>query len=253
MKKHIPNFITLLNLLSGLVAIIFALKGDLAFASFFILLGILFDFFDGFAARLLNVSGELGKQLDSLADATTSGAAPAMIMYKLLEQSQEQTAWYQEFSSAVGSWLPTDDTAIYYFPFIGLLIALAAVYRLAKFNIDTRQTSSFIGLPTPAAALIIAALPLIQVYSDNALALNLTQNKFVLIGITIFLSVLMNTELPLFSLKFKNYAFKDNVFVYLFLIISIILIVLFQFVAIPLIITLYIIMSAIMNLTKANN
>lgn len=250
MKKHIPNLITLLNLFSGLVAVIFALKGDLAFASFFILLGIIFDFFDGFAARLLNVSGELGKQLDSLADAVTSGVAPAMIMFKLLEQSQEQTTWYQEFSSNVGSWLPTDDKTFYFFPFIGLLIAIAAVYRLAKFNIDTRQSNSFIGLPTPATALVITAIPLIQTYSNYSFALDLTQNKYILVGITLLLSILMNVELPLFSLKFKNYSFKDNVIVYIFLIISLLFIILFQFIAIPLIIAIYIIISLILNLIK---
>lgn len=250
MKKHIPNLITLLNLFSGLVAVIFALKGDLAFASFFILLGIIFDFFDGFAARLLNVLGELGKQLDSLADAVTSGVAPAMIMFKLLEQSQEQTTWYQEFSSNVGSWLPTDDKTFYFFPFIGLLIAVAAVYRLAKFNIDTRQSNSFIGLPTPATALVITAIPLIQTYSNYSFALDLTQNKYILVGITLLLSILMNVELPLFSLKFKNYSFKDNVIVYIFLIISLLFIILFQFIAIPLIIAIYIIISLILNLIK---
>ena len=253
MKKHIPNFITLLNLFSGLIAIIFALKGDLALASFFILLGIVFDFFDGFAARTLKVSGELGKQLDSLADLVTSGVAPAMIMYKLLEKSQEETTWYQEFSSTIGSWLPTDDNTIYFFPFIGLLFALAAAYRLANFNIDERQTSSFIGLPTPAATLVIAALPLIQVYSSNATALNLINHKFVLIGITIALSLLMNTELALFSLKFKNFSLKDNWFVYLFLLLSIILLVTLQFVAIPLIIAVYILLSIGMNFSKKDS
>ncbi len=248
MKKHIPNFITLLNLFSGLVAVIFALKGELTLASFFILLGIIFDFFDGFAARLLDVSGELGKQLDSLADAVTSGVAPAMIMYKLLETSQEQTAWYSKFSSTIGSWLPAEENTIYFFPFIGLLIAIASVYRLANFNIDTRQSSSFIGLPTPAATMVIAALPLIQTYSTNLLAIQLTQNKYTLIGLTIILSFLMNAELPLFSLKFKNYSFKDNKTVYLFLGLSLLLIALLQFVAIPLIIGLYILMSLILNL-----
>ena len=239
-----------MNLFSGLIAVIFALKGDLALASFFILLGIIFDFFDGFAARILNVSGELGKQLDSLADAVTSGVAPAMIMYKLLEQSQNQTEWYQDFSRTVGSWIPTDDKTIYFFPFIGLLIAIAAVYRLANFNIDTRQSNSFIGVPTPAMTMVIAALPLIIVYSDIDVAVNLAQNKYVLIAITIIFSVLMNAELPLFSLKFKNFSLKDNLLVYTFLIVSIILIVLLHFVAIPIIIVIYILLSLMMNLFK---
>ncbi len=251
-KKHIPNFITLLNLLSGLIAVIFALKGDLALAAFFILLGIIFDFFDGFAARILNVSGELGKQLDSLADMVTSGVAPAMIMYKLLEKSQENSVWYQKISSTVGSWVPTDDQTVYFFPFIGLLIAIGAAYRLATFNIDTRQTNSFIGLPTPAMSLVISSIPLIQIYSSNSFAITLTSNKLLLIILTITLSLLMNVNLPLFSLKLKNLSLKNNAIVYLFLAISLTLIITLQFIAIPLIIFLYIILSIIQNLLTKN-
>ncbi|MEE9349565.1 MAG: CDP-alcohol phosphatidyltransferase family protein [Flavobacteriaceae bacterium] len=247
MKKHIPNFITLLNLLSGLIAVILALKGELTLASLFILLGILFDFFDGFAARLLNVSGELGKQLDSLADLVTSGVAPAMIMYKLLSQSQSHTNWYQDFSCTIGSWASEHNNTIYFFPFIGMLLAIAAAYRLANFNIDERQTSSFIGLPTPAMSLFIAAIPLILMYSNNVLAKNVFLNKYVLIGITIILSLLMNANISLFSLKFKNYSFKDNAFVYLFLIASLLLLLIFKFVAIPIIITIYVVFSLVQN------
>ena len=247
-KKHIPNLITLLNLFSGLVAVIFALKGDLTFAAFFVLLGIFFDFFDGFFARLLNVSGELGKQLDSLADMVTSGVAPGVIMYKLLESSQEGNLWYDKLSCTVGSWAPVDEKTIYLFPFIGLLITLAAAYRLANFNIDERQTSSFIGLPTPAMALVIISLPLIQMYSNNEFAINLIQNKYILIAITVIGSILMNANIPLFSLKFKNFGFKDNAIVYLFLLISIVLLILLKFVAIPLIILIYVVLSIIQSL-----
>ncbi len=236
-----------MNLLSGLIAVILALKGELTLASLFILLGILFDFFDGFAARLLNVSGELGKQLDSLADLVTSGVAPAMIMYKLLSQSQSHTNWYQDFSCTIGSWASEHNNTIYFFPFIGMLLAIAAAYRLANFNIDERQTSSFIGLPTPAMSLFIAAIPLILMYSNNVLAKNVFLNKYVLIGITIILSLLMNANISLFSLKFKNYSFKDNAFVYLFLIASLLLLLIFKFVAIPIIITIYVVFSLVQN------
>jgi len=246
-KKHIPNLITLSNLFSGLIAVIFALKGELAFASFFILLGIIFDFFDGFVARLLKVSGELGKQLDSMADLVTSGVAPAMIMYKLLEKSQNQTEWYQEFSSTIGSWVPTTNNTIYFFPFLGLLIALASAYRLANFNIDTRQSNSFIGVPTPAMTMVIASLPLIIAYSNIEIAVNLAQNKYVLIAITIIFSLLMNAELPLFALKFKNFGIKDNILVYSFLALSILLLLFLQFVSIPIIIVIYVLLSLIMN------
>ncbi len=228
------------------------MKGELTLAAFFILLGILFDFFDGFVARLLDVSGELGKQLDSLSDAVTSGAAPAMIMYKLLERSQGGTQWFQDLSCTIGSWVPTDDKTIYFFPFFGLLLAIASVYRLANFNIDDRQTSSFIGLPTPAMALFVASIPLIMKYSDNLTALNVFQNKYILIAVTIIFSLLMNANIPLFSLKFKNYSFKGNEIVYIFLLISVVLLILLKFVAIPIIILLYVLMSVIQNVISKN-
>lgn len=234
-----------MNLLSGLIAVIFAIKGDITFAAFFALLGIFFDFFDGFFARLLNVSGELGKQLDSLADMVTSGVAPAIIMYKLLESTQDSTLFI-----TVGSWIPVDDKTIYLLPFFGLLLALAAAYRLANFNIDTRQTSSFIGLPTPAMTLVIVSLPLIQTYSNQLFALELIQNKYVLISLTVLLSYLMNANIPLFSLKFKNFGLKDNLIVYIFLLVCILLLVFLQFVAIPLIILIYVILSVIQNVSS---
>lgn len=196
------------------------------------------------------MQGELGKQLDSLADMVTSGVAPAVIMFKLLESSQENNLWYSNFSYTVGSWVPIDEKTIYFFPYIGLLIALAAAYRLANFNIDERQTSSFIGLPTPAMALLVVSLPLIQQYSNNNVALDLIHNKYVLIAITIFGSIIMNANIPLFSLKFKNFNFKDNSFVYLFLLLSILLIVLVKFVAIPLVILIYVLLSIVQNLIK---
>ncbi len=238
----------MLNLLSGLIAVIFAVKGDLTLAAFFVLLGIFFDFFDGFFARILNVSGELGKQLDSLADMVTSGVAPAIIMYKLLESTQGNTS-----SFTVVSWISTDDKTIYLLPFFGLLLALAAAYRLANFNMDTRQTSSFIGLPTPAMALVIVSLPLIVSFSNYEIALNLIQNKYVLITITLILSYLMNANIPLFSLKFKNFGLKDNLVVYIFLLVCVLLLVFLQFVAIPLIILIYVVLSVVQNLIPTKN
>ena len=243
-KKHIPNLITLANLFSGLVAIVFALKGDLVLASFFILLGIFFDFFDGFFARLLNVSGELGKQLDSLADMVTSGVAPAMIMYKLLENAND-TNLIPNPKAMVGSWIPTDDHTIYLMPFFAFLLALGAAYRLANFNIDSRQTSSFIGIPTPAMALVVLAIPLILNFSDIEIAIRFFENRYVLITLTIILSFLMNANIALFSLKFKNFSFKENKTVFLFLLLSILLLIVLQFVAIPIIILLYVLVSVL--------
>lgn len=241
-KKHIPNLITLANLFSGLTATMFAVKGDLTFAAFFILLGVFFDFFDGFFARLLKVSGDLGKQLDSLADMVTSGVAPAMIMYKLLESSDKSSV-FENSKAIVGSWVPLEDNTIYLVPFFGFILALGAAYRLANFNIDERQTNKFIGLPTPAMALVVLSIPLILQYSTNDIAKHFLKNSYILLVLTFLLTFLMNVNVELFSLKFKNYTFKDNKIVYIFLLISIALLVILQFVAIPIIIFLYVLLS----------
>jgi len=233
-----------------LIAVILAVKGELTLAAFFVLLGIFFDFFDGLVARSLSVSGELGKQLDSLADMVTSGVVPGIVMYKLLETSQNHTQWFSDLSCTVGSWAPTDDKTFYFFPFLGLILTLAAAYRLANFNIDDRQTSSFIGLPTPALALLVISLPLIQQYSTNTYALALTNNKLVLISIIVIGSILMNANIPLFSLKFKIFSFRENALVYVFLLISLILLISLKFVAVPLIILIYVLLSVVRNLAK---
>ena len=235
-KKSIPNILTLLNLLSGTIAVIFAVQGNLVLAAYLVFLGIFFDFFDGFAARLLNVQGELGKQLDSLADVVTSGVVPGIVMYQLLKTKNT----IEIFNTEIVSW-ETKNTEI--LPFVGLLITLAAAYRLAKFNIDERQTSSFIGLPTPAASLVVLSLPLILEFSNFEFALTVVQNNWFLVILTLVLSFLMNAEIPLFSLKFKDYSWKNNKVKFIFLIITVVLIAVFQFIAIPLVILLYIFLS----------
>ncbi|REE81947.1 CDP-diacylglycerol--serine O-phosphatidyltransferase [Lutibacter oceani] len=236
LKKQIPNILTLLNLLSGTIAVIFAVNNELELAAYLVFLGIFFDFFDGFAARLLNVQGELGKQLDSLADVVTSGVVPGIVMYKLLQTKNS----IELFNTEIVSWKSQEVELV---PFFGLLITLAAAYRLAKFNIDERQTSSFIGLPTPAAALVVLSLPLIINYSSFDFATNLIEDKWFLIGITVVLSILMNAEIPLFSLKFKDYSWKKNKVKYVFLILTVVLVIGLQFIAIPLVILLYILLS----------
>ncbi|WP_299048841.1 CDP-alcohol phosphatidyltransferase family protein [uncultured Polaribacter sp.] len=231
-KRHIPNLLTLGNLFSGTVASIFAVQGDYILAAFLVSLGIFFDFFDGFAARLLNVSGELGKQLDSLADMVTSGVVPGIIMYKLLIEA-----------NIVNFSIPT------YVPFLGLLLTLGACYRLANFNIDTRQSDSFIGLPTPAMSLFIVSLPLIQEYSKITVAKALIENTYFLLGTTLALTYVMNAEIILFSLKFKEYSIKNNVVKYLFLILSVVMIVSLHYLSIPLIIVAYLVLSLMNNKT----
>ena len=236
MKKHIPNLITLGNLLCGTVATILAVEGDLIYAGLFVVLGIIFDFFDGFAARLLKVSGELGKQLDSLADMVTSGVVPGIVMLQLLSEEPFNVYLFTE-----GFTLAT------FTSLLGLLLTLGAGYRLAKFNIDTRQSESFIGLPTPAMSLFVISLPLILEYGTIEFVENIIRSKYFLIGVTVLLTYLMNAEIPLFSLKFKEYAIKNNVIKYLFLLISLVMLLTLQFVSIPLIITFYVCLSVVSN------
>jgi CDP-diacylglycerol--serine O-phosphatidyltransferase len=230
----IPNYLTLGNLFSGTVAAIFAVEGDFKTTAIFVLVGIIFDFFDGFVARLLKVSGELGKQLDSLADMVTSGVVPGIIMFKLI---QNNLITDNLFEAKTGRILDVQ--------LIGLILTLGACYRLARFNLDTRQTDSFIGLPTPAMCLFVVSLPLIQMNTEIVFVKDLISNNYFLIALTWVLSFLMNAEMHLFSLKFKEYSFKNNYIKYIFLLASVLLIFTLNFLAVPLIIILYIILSVV--------
>lgn len=245
MKKHIPNLLTLGNLFCGTIAAIFAVSYNFEIAAIFVVLGIFFDFFDGFAARLLNVSGELGKQLDSLADMVTSGVVPGIIMFNLLSSGNDYGFSFYESENFTASAFNLSSTQ-----FIGLLLTLGACYRLAKFNIDTRQSDSFIGLPTPAMSLFVISLPLIQANTDIEFVENLISNNYFLIAVTLLLTYLMNAELPLFSLKFKEYSIKNNIVKYLFLLISLLIIIFLQYISIPLIITIYVLLSIASNYGK---
>ena len=237
MKKHIPNTITGLNLFSGCLAIYMATEGELVSAAFFILLAALFDFFDGMAARLLKVSSPIGKELDSLADVISFGAAPAFLALMLLKGDQAVKFWH-------------------FFPFI---IAVFSALRLAKFNLDERQTDSFIGLPTPANALFWMSIPLINMQvAENPTEIGVfinqvIHNEYFILVSALLLSLLLVAELPLFSLKFKNLKWKENSFRFILLGISIMLIVAFYFIAIPFILILYLILSVIHNRTVSKN
>ena len=237
-KKHIPNTITLLNLLAGLLALIHAFNGNYNEAFSLVCLGIFFDFWDGFFARIWNVQSSIGLQLDSLADMVTSGVVPGLVMYKMLGDIQENQSQYNL----------TEDT---YFmgivPYLGFLITLASCYRLAKFNVDTRQTDSFIGLPTPANALLIMSIPMIQFHSEFEGLVDALSNPYVLVGITALSAYLLNAEIPLFSLKVKNFSWEKYKMQVVFLIISVVLIALLEFIAIPIIILLYVILSVVNN------
>ena len=240
MIKQIPNIITSLNLLCGCVAIMFAVSGDLVSASFFAFAGIFLDFFDGLAARVLNAQGQVGLQLDSLADVVTSGVLPAIVMVQLLSEALTGTSLD---ISAIFSDTANSASIESYLPFIGLLIAVASGYRLAKFNVDTRQTTSFIGLPVPANTLLILSLPLIISFQASQQITEVILTPWFLIIITLVSCVLLNAEIPLFGLKFKTWNFKDNAVRYLFLIASILLLVVLKFIAIPIIIFSYILVS----------
>ena len=235
-KKHIPNYLTLGNLFCGTIATIFAVKGFYNSAALFVMLGIIFDFFDGFVARLLKVSGELGKQLDSLADVVTSGVVPGIIMASMIQNNLLAVS-----TDASDDYL---DISL-----IGLILTLGACYRLAKFNLDARQSDSFIGLPTPAMSLFVISLPLIQQYSDFEIAKEIVSNNYCLIVITLVLTYFMNAEIPLFSLKFKDYSIKNNLVKYLFLLVSLILILTLTYSSLPIIILTYILFSMIYNIT----
>ena len=215
-KKHIPNFITCLNLFSGCVAVYLAFKGNFQGALIAILLAAAFDFFDGFAARLLKAYSPMGKELDSLADVISFGMAPGAMVFSLLS---------------------TLDICVY-LPFVGFLIPVFSGLRLAKFNIDDRQTSSFLGLPVPANALFWAGL----VFSFSAFFL---ANYWLLIILICLFCYFLVSEIPMFSLKFKNIKWKDNSWQFVFLAVCCCLLIFLKLDAFAPIIGCYIIISII--------
>ena len=241
MKKQIPNLITVLNLLCGCLAILYVVSGDLVISSFLVIAGMFFDFFDGLVARLLHVQSKLGVQLDSLADMVSFGVVPGLMMFQLLNKSlmpQELRTGFEATETLKGF-----EPGMSFIPFIGMLIIIASAYRLAKFNIDTRQSDNFIGLPTPANTLLIVSLPLIFQYQYSPFLERVIFSHWFLIALTIVSSLLLNAEIKLFSLKFKSLNFNSNQVRYIFLALSIAAIIAIKFIAIPFIIIIYIIVS----------
>lgn len=244
LKQHVPNVITLLNLLCGTIATVFAVQGNLVMAAVFVGLGIFFDFFDGLAARVLNVKSELGLQLDSLADVVTSGVVPGIIMFQLFLKALPVT------TETTTDWEAGNDLLEWNFPvlaLVGFLITLASGYRLAKFNIDERQTDSFIGLPTPANALLIISLPLILIFQPHPQLLEIILNEWFLVGLTLVSAFMLNAEVPLFALKFNNWSFGENKIRYFFIVFCVLLLVFLHFAAIPVIIVSYVLLSLFTN------
>lgn len=216
MKKHLPNFLTCCNLFCGCLGIVFLLEDKGIPAAYFVWAACVFDFFDGFAARMLKATSPIGKELDSLADMVSFGVLPSLVMYKLIGASTASDA----------------------LPYIGFLIAVFSALRLAIFNIDETQHDSFRGLNTPANTLFITSLPLIS----NSIGDFLYQT-WVLIAITTVFSFLLVSRIEIFALKFKNFSWAENKLRFTFIILSVLLLAVFQLVAIPLIIILYIALS----------
>lgn len=213
-KKHIPNTLTLSNLTCGCIGIIACMKGDLITASYMIWLAAIFDFLDGFVARLLKVSSPIGKELDSLADMVTFGVLPAFILFSL------QT-----------------DLTTSYLPYVSISVALFSALRLAKFNVDTNQSNGFIGMPTPATAFFVSGLA----FWSPGSALVSSSTSIVIISIV--LSLLMVAPFPMLALKFNDYSIKNNISRYLLIVVSIALIIIFKQQSFPIIIGFYVALS----------
>lgn len=226
-KKHIPNAITLGNLFCGCIAVVFAFQEQYEMAFLLVCVGIFLDFFDGFLARRLGVSGQLGLQLDSLADMVTSGLTPGIVMFKLFASG---SGWNQH-------WIP----------WLGFLITLGSCYRLANFNIDTRQTNSFIGLPTPANALFIMSLPLVKYSDDSFLVFEIVTDHGILLAITLLSTYLLNAEIPLFSLKIKNFKPSENALQFFFIGMAIFEVATLGYLGFPMVIISYIVLSILNN------
>ncbi|HHT53176.1 MAG: CDP-alcohol phosphatidyltransferase family protein [Bacteroidales bacterium] len=225
MKRQIPNILTCFNLLTGTVAILLALRDQTEIASLLLIVAAIFDFLDGFSARLLNAHSVIGPDLDSLADLVSFGVAPAMIIF----------VWSESCFLNLPPYLQTD--WIYFLRYIIFLTPVLSAVRLAKFNHDERQKEAFIGLATPANAFFLGFIP----YAADELSL--LGNYWVVLGLALLFSLLLVANIRMFSLKFNNFKFKDNVVRYIFLFLSLILLILFQLGSFPVIILMYILIS----------
>ena len=224
MKRHFPNFLTCCNLLCGCFGIVFVLEGRDLPAAYFVWLAGVFDFFDGFAARMLKVSSSIGKELDSLADVISFGLLPSLVMYKLISSSSDSQI----------------------LPYVAFIIAIFSALRLAIFNVDETQRDSFRGLNTPANTIFITSLPLL--YEDVGRWL---YQPPVLVGITLLFSFLLVSRIEFFAFKFKSFRWEDNQMRFTFLIVSVLLLIILQFTAIPIIIILYIVLSLLNNMSSS--
>jgi CDP-diacylglycerol--serine O-phosphatidyltransferase len=236
--KSIPNVLTSLNLAFGFFAIAFALNTNTLYtAPFLIFIAAIFDFCDGFAARIFKAQSEFGKQLDSLADVVSFGVAPGILVYQLFSLMSVRLIIVNHFPLVI-------------IMALSALIPVFSALRLAKFNLDERQTDHFIGLPTPASAIFFASLIVIVFKTDNLLVQNIILHQYTILFLVLIISFLMVSEIPMFSMKFKNLSIKDNLTKYVFILISITLIIFFKIMALPLIIGIYVVMSTVIFLSK---
>ena len=234
MKKEIPNILTLGNLLAGCLGLYFIQQGHVLNASYMIFISLICDFLDGFLARLLHAYSEIGKELDSLADMVSFGVLPSFILLYLVESSCGDACLV-----GIGG---------FYKPFLVFSLALMSAYRLAKFNVDTRQSDQFIGVPTPANGLLVASLPLIIHFQPEYAPYIL--NAQGLLIYSILMSYLLVCELPLMAFKFKTWGWQENKLKFIFLIFCIAAFLMLKFVAIPILVIAYILLSGIQTLKK---
>jgi len=237
LKNQIPNFITLMNLLAGIVSIYLGMIGELQLSASLIFLAAIMDFLDGMLARVLNAKSAIGAQLDSLADIVSFGVAPAFVLFHTIEMVLEMQG----------------QTDLNYLAFSAFLVPLFSAIRLAKFNIDESQSSSFAGLPTPAVGILLASFPIMVIVclaENKGFYYDLVTNVYFLVAVAIVSSLLMVSRLPMFALKFTSVSWAENQTRYIFIILSVFLILLLKLAAIPLIILLYIILSIIFYLMK---
>lgn len=216
MRKHIPNFITSLNLFSGCIAALLILDVNYSLALVFVLASGIFDFLDGMVARLLQVQSPMGKELDSLADVISFGLVPSLIVFTLMQQQGGTLSWL---------------------PYVGFFIVVMSAWRLAKFNVDERQATDFIGLNTPMNTFFILSLPFIQELYPHLF------NPIVLVLITLVSGVLLISEIRLFSMKLSGFSWKENKYRFLFLIFSLLSLLFLKVLAIPLVLVFYFLFS----------
>lgn len=241
----VPNTITALNLVSGSLSVFFAVDGQLGWASVFILLAAVFDFLDGFSARLLKAYSSIGGELDSLADMVSFGLAPAAIVFTMLEFTLFGVNQpIQEIDANWSQWIVL---------FTSLTIPVAGAFRLAKFNTDDRQSEQFLGMPIPANAIFFASLGLILELGTNQSIVPVILNKYVLLASIFACSFLMVSELPMFNLKFKNLHLIENALRFLFLGTTLLMLIFLQIYALPLITIWYVLLSAITYLAGAKS